>query len=91
VPPAPRRRGLIARRGAAQNTFHTLRDMRIVFADGTLLDTSDAASRDAFKKSHAALLKARAATRTRLARAAAALRALRAHVHVLCACGAAAR
>jgi D-lactate dehydrogenase len=35
--------------------------MRIVFADGTLLDTSDAASRDAFKRSHAALLKARRA------------------------------
>jgi D-lactate dehydrogenase len=33
--------------------------MRIVFADGTLLDTSDAASRDAFKRSHAVLLKAR--------------------------------
>ena len=46
----------LARCPAAQNTFHTLRDMRIVFADGTLLDTSDAASREAFKRSHAELL-----------------------------------
>ena len=43
----------------AQNTFHTLRDMRVVFADGTLLDTSDPASREAFKRSHAKLLKVR--------------------------------
>ena len=25
----------------SQNTFHTLRDMRIVFVDGTVLDTAD--------------------------------------------------
>lgn len=43
--------------GVAQNTFHTLRDMRIVFVDGTVLDTSDAASVAAFKQSHAQLLK----------------------------------
>jgi len=32
-------------RGRPQNTFHTLKDMRIVFVDGTVLDTSDAARR----------------------------------------------
>merc|ERR1712178_435833 len=38
--------------GVKQNTYHTLRDMRIVFVDGTVLDTSDPNSRDAFLKSH---------------------------------------
>lgn len=42
--------------GVAQNTFHTLRDMRVVFVDGTVLDTGDAASVAAFKQSHARLL-----------------------------------
>lgn len=41
--------------GVSQNTYHTLRDMRVVFADGTLLDTSDPASRASFLKSHATL------------------------------------
>lgn len=31
-------------------TYHTLQDMRIVFIDGTVLDTSDPASRAAFLK-----------------------------------------
>ena len=31
-----------------QNTYHTLRDMRIVFADGSVLDTSNPDSRAAF-------------------------------------------
>ena len=43
--------------GVAQNTFHTLRDMRIVFVDGTLLDTADAASVASFKVTHASLLR----------------------------------
>ncbi len=30
--------------GVSQNTYHTLRDMRVVFADGTVLDTADPAS-----------------------------------------------
>jgi len=42
--------------GVAQNTFHTLRDMRIVLVDGTVLDTADAGSVARFKLSHAKLL-----------------------------------
>jgi len=42
--------------GVAQNTYHTLKDMRIVFVDGTVLDTSDKASREAFLKSHKSLV-----------------------------------
>ncbi len=34
--------------GVSQNTYHTLRDMRVVFADGTMLDTADPDSRAAF-------------------------------------------
>ena len=34
--------------GTAQNSYRTLRAMRLVLADGTLLDTGDAASRTAF-------------------------------------------
>ena len=34
--------------GVKQNTYHTLKDMRIVFVDGTVLDTADEASRAAF-------------------------------------------
>lgn len=34
--------------GVSQNTYHTLKDMRIVFLDGTVLDTADAKSREAF-------------------------------------------
>lgn len=36
--------------GVSQNTYHTLRDMRVVMVDGTVLDTSDAASRQRFLK-----------------------------------------
>lgn len=36
--------------GVSQNTYHTLRDMRVVLVDGTVLDTSDAASRQRFLK-----------------------------------------
>mmetsp|Transcript_7941 Transcript_7941/g.23662 ORF Transcript_7941/g.23662 Transcript_7941/m.23662 type:complete len:1075 (+) Transcript_7941:97-3321(+) len=35
--------------GVAQNTYHTLKDVRVVFADATVLDTSDAESRRAFQ------------------------------------------
>ena len=38
--------------GVKQNTYHTLKDMRIVFVDGTVLDTADAASRESFLKTH---------------------------------------
>jgi D-lactate dehydrogenase len=34
--------------GTAQNSYRTLAGMRIIFADGTLLDTSDVASREEF-------------------------------------------
>lgn len=36
--------------GVSQNTYHTLKDLRIVFIDGTVLDTSDPASCQAFLK-----------------------------------------
>lgn len=36
--------------GVSQNTYHTLKDMRVVFVDGTVLDTADPASREAFMK-----------------------------------------
>ena len=42
--------------GTAENTYRTLVDMRVILADGTTLDTGDAASRTAFAGSHAALL-----------------------------------
>ena len=34
--------------GVSQNTYHTLKDMRVVFLDGTVLDTADPKSREAF-------------------------------------------
>ena len=43
--------------GVAQNTYHTMARLRIVLTDGTMLDSGDAASRDAFRISHAELLK----------------------------------
>ena len=42
--------------GTAQNTYHTLAGMRVVLADGTRVDTEDAASVAAFLQSHSALL-----------------------------------
>ena len=38
--------------GVKQNTYHTLEDMRIVFVDGTVLDTADPASRESFLRTH---------------------------------------
>jgi len=35
--------------GVAQNTYHTMARLRIVLTDGTMLDSGDAASRDAFR------------------------------------------
>jgi len=43
--------------GTAQNGYHTLAALRVMLADGTLLDTADAASVAAFRASHADLLK----------------------------------
>ena len=42
--------------GTAHNSFNTLAAMRLVLFDGTVLDTEDNASVDAFKHSHAELL-----------------------------------
>ncbi len=42
--------------GVAQNSYQTIDSMRIVFHDGTLLDTADKQSRAHFKKTHSALL-----------------------------------
>ena len=42
--------------GTKQNTYQTLISMRVVFVDGTVLDTSDEHSKAAFKKSHAHII-----------------------------------
>jgi D-lactate dehydrogenase len=42
--------------GTAQNSYRTVRDMRVILADGALLDTADPDSVAAFRDSHAALL-----------------------------------
>ncbi|MDL0431725.1 FAD-binding and (Fe-S)-binding domain-containing protein [Marinobacter sp. TBZ242] len=43
--------------GTAQNTYNTLASMRLVLADGAVLDTEDHASVKVFQASHARLLK----------------------------------
>jgi D-lactate dehydrogenase len=43
--------------GTEQNTYRTLRSMRIVFADGARLDTGDPQSRASFAVTHADLLR----------------------------------
>ena len=42
--------------GTAQNSYRTVRDIRVILADGSLLDTGDAASVAAFRASHGELL-----------------------------------
>lgn len=42
--------------GTAQNSYHTLAGLRLVLADGTLLDSEDPASVAAFHATHGALL-----------------------------------
>ncbi|WP_314915956.1 FAD-binding and (Fe-S)-binding domain-containing protein [Pseudomonas helleri] len=42
--------------GTAQNTYHTLAGIRVVLADGTRVDTEDAANIAAFRQSHGPLL-----------------------------------
>ena len=42
--------------GTAQNSYRTLAGMRVVLADGTVLDTEDPFSIAAFRQSHAALV-----------------------------------
>jgi len=42
--------------GTAQNSYRTLAGLRVILADGTVLDTEDSSSVSAFRYSHAALL-----------------------------------
>ncbi len=42
--------------GTAQNSYHTLAGMRLLLADGSAVDSEDAASVAAFRRSHAQLL-----------------------------------
>ena len=42
--------------GVEQNSYHTLAAMRVILADGTLLDTADGDSRRAFTQTHGQLL-----------------------------------
>jgi len=42
--------------GTSQNSYRTLVGMRVILADGTLLDTEDAISVDSFRRTHAGLL-----------------------------------
>src|SRR4030095_13755034 len=44
--------------GTAQNTYHTVLGMRVVLADGTVLDTRDAASRASFRERNGTLWRA---------------------------------
>ncbi|MTI13425.1 FAD-binding and (Fe-S)-binding domain-containing protein [Sansalvadorimonas verongulae] len=43
--------------GVAQNTYHTLDSIRLIMADGTLVDTADSVSVAAFRESHKELLR----------------------------------
>lgn len=49
--------------GTAQNSYRTLQSMRLILEDGTLLDTGDAESVQAFRESHSTLLKGLATLR----------------------------
>jgi D-lactate dehydrogenase len=49
-----------------QNTFATMRHMRVILADGTLLDTADPAGTAAFRTTHAGLLEGLSALRRRI-------------------------
>jgi D-lactate dehydrogenase len=43
--------------GTAENSYKTIHSLKLVFADGTRLDTNDDESRESFHKSHPELLK----------------------------------
>ncbi len=43
--------------GTAENSYKTLADMRIIFADGSLLDTADQESKAQFRQTHPQLIK----------------------------------
>ncbi len=53
--------------GVAQNSYQTLASLRLILADGTLVDTADDKSRSAFKRSHPHILQGLAALRDRIA------------------------
>lgn len=38
--------------GVLQNTYHTIKDLRLVMHDGTILDTADPASWASFQRTH---------------------------------------
>jgi len=42
--------------GVVENSFETVASMKLIFADGTALDTANNKSRESFRKSHATLL-----------------------------------
>lgn len=42
--------------GTAENSYKTVESMKIIFADGSMLDTADAASRKTFAASHQSLI-----------------------------------
>ncbi len=42
--------------GTSENSYKTIADLKLIFADGTFLDTADASSRAAFEKSHKHIL-----------------------------------
>lgn len=42
--------------GTSENSYKTVEDIRVIFADGTILDTSDKTSVENFKKSHSYLI-----------------------------------
>ncbi|MBK8175641.1 MAG: FAD-binding oxidoreductase [Rhodospirillales bacterium] len=52
--------------GTAQNSYHTLAGLRVMLADGTVLDTLDPASRADFARSHVELLDGLAALAARV-------------------------
>lgn len=52
--------------GIKHNSYHTLHGMRLILADGTLLDTHTSSSVAAFRKSHAGLLEGLSTLRQRV-------------------------
>ena len=52
--------------GVADNSYKTLLSARLILADGTLVDTGDAASKNAFAKSHGHVLDGLAALRKKV-------------------------
>ncbi|NNK96613.1 MAG: FAD-binding oxidoreductase [Desulfobacterales bacterium] len=52
--------------GVEENSYQTLESIRLILADGTIIDTGDSKSVEDFKKSHAALLNRLSALRQRI-------------------------